>query len=96
METPVIGLKLGFDFASQHVLRSDANLLVYHLATLEHEQGRDVADAELHGEVALCINVYFTYYRTVCEIGREFVYDRAYHAAGSAPLGPEVNEHGLV
>jgi len=35
-------------------------------------------------------------YRATLEVVGEFRYDGANHAAGSAPLSPEVYEHGLV
>jgi len=71
-------------------------LLVDNLSALEYHEGRDVADAELHGEVTFRVNVYFAYYRATLEVVSQFRNDGANHAAGSAPLGPEVYEHGLV
>jgi hypothetical protein len=66
------------------------------LSALEYHDGRYVANTELHGEVAFRVYVHFAYHSATFEVIGEFRYDRSNHAAGSAPLGPEVYEHGLV
>ena len=65
------------------------------LAVLEIEQGRDVADAVLHGDVLAVIHVALGHDGLAVELGGHLVHGRGKDAAGAAPGGPEVDQDWL-
>ena len=54
---PTSLLHMRVDLLFEDRLRSGANLLVYHLATLDIENARDRSDAIIHGKVRILIHV---------------------------------------
>ena len=66
------------------------------LAFVEDHEGGDAANAEFAGDVAVFIDVEFGDLQFAV-VGRgQFVERWRNRFARAAPLGPEVNEHGLV
>jgi Trk K+ transport system NAD-binding subunit len=79
----------------EHVLGDiGADDLVLHFAVFEKQQERDAADAVFHRQVAGLVDIHLAHLGLAFDVGGELVDDRADHLAGSAPLGPEVHEHG--
>ena len=72
----------------------DAEGFVLQFSILEEEQGGNVADSILDGEIGLLIDIDFDDLDGAAFFGGNFVEDRAQHFAGTAPLGPEINHHG--
>lgn len=50
-------LQSAFQFSRQYLLRSRADLLIHDLAVFEHQQGWDVANAELLSYASVCIYI---------------------------------------
>src|SRR5688572_11837506 len=64
--------------------------------TLEDENGRNAADAELRRSIRVLVYVELAHRDFAVVIGRQRVDRRREAPAWSAPLSPEVDEHRLV
>ena len=80
-----------FDFGGQRLLRAGAHLLVDQFALLEEDDGRDVAYAVLHRQLVVLLDVALADEHAALVCGGQFVDDGRHHAAGTAPLGPEID-----
>ena len=78
------------------MLGHGAYLLVYYLAVLEHKQRRDAADAEFGRSLGVGVHVDFANDGFAFVLAGQLFYHRPNHAAGAAPLRPEVHEDWLV
>src|SRR5688500_8671237 len=65
-------------------------------AVLEHDHGRDRADAEAPSGDRVGVNVELHDADLVALLVRDFLKDRPDHPARTAPRRPEVDEHGGV
>ena len=64
-------------------------------AALQQDDGGDGHDAVLEGEFFVFVYIALGYGDDVGHVGCNFIDHGRNHAAGSAPGGPEVNEHGF-
>ena len=69
--------------------------LVDDLAALEDHHGRDAAHHVLHGRLGVVVDVELAHRDLARVIGRQRLDRRREHAAGAAPLRPEVDDHRL-
>ena len=65
-------------------------------AVLENDQGRDAHDVEAAGQVGLLVDVDLGDPDLALLLAGDLLEDRGDHLARPAPLGPEVDEDGLV
>ncbi len=82
---------LRFEFLGEHVLGHGAYLLVNDLTVLENQQRGNAADAEFHRGLGVGVNVNFAHYHFAFVFAGQFLHYGAYHAAGAAPFGPEID-----
>jgi hypothetical protein len=86
----------GLQLFHQYVFRDRADALIDHLTVLDEDDGRDVPDAKLHADVAVQIDVDLANHCAAVVVVRQFFYDRSDHAARTTPLGPKVDDNGLI
>src|SRR5437867_12640003 len=79
----------------QRILVGEADHLLDDLASLEQEQRRNAADAELEGRVRVLVHVQLADDDPAVVIARQLLHRRRQAAAGTAPFRPEINEYGL-
>ena len=81
------------EFLIECCLRGGTDKLVNELTVLEEQDGGDVAHAKLNGKILFLVNIAFSYHDAaivvICQLGD----DGAYHAAGSTPRSPQVDNH---
>ena len=78
-----------------HLLVADeSGLLGDELSAVEDGEVRDSADVVTGGELAVLLGVDLEDEGTSLGVGGGLLHFRGRHAAGSAPLGPEVDEDG--
>jgi hypothetical protein len=65
------------------------------LPALEHQQGRDAPNAVLRGDFRVLIDVQLDDLDLSSEFGGDFLERGRNHAAGAAPLGPEIHHDRL-
>ena len=85
------GLQQCLELLVQHILRSRADELVDQLASLEEEDGRDVAHAEVDGDVIVLLDVALADDDPAVISFCQFLNDRTQHLAGTAPGRPQIN-----
>src|SRR5690606_18103925 len=61
-------------------------------AVREHHERRDAANAEARGDILLCFRVQLQHAGVAAERGRRALELGRHHPAGSAPLGPEIDD----
>ena len=87
----------GLKLLLQGILRDvGAHDGVGHLAVLEEKQRRDRLDLVSLGEILLGVDIHLADLRRTFQLAGDSVDDRRDHLAGTAPLGPEVDEDGQV
>ena len=69
--------------------------LLFHLPALEHQQGRDAANAVAHGSGAVAVHVHLADFDLALILGGEFIHDRSDGATRATPSRPEIHQHGL-
>src|SRR5882672_4620115 len=85
------GSDRGGDPLLQLLLRRGADLARGHLAALEDHQGRDRHHAVFRRRLRALIDVQLDDLDLVAQRAGNFVQRRRDHAAGAAPLGPEID-----
>lgn len=88
------GLEEGLNLFYEGGLGAGAYGLVDDFASLDEEDGGDVADAVLGGEGVVLIYVGLAYEHAACVFFGEFVDDGGNLLAGAAPGGAEINYEG--
>ena len=86
----------GADPTVQFALRARAGLGRDLLAPLEHHQGGDGPDAELLRDLRVLVDVELGDLHLALHLRRDFLQRGGDHPARTAPLGPEVYDHGLA
>ena len=93
-------ITLWFFFAMNSVASSSiyglAYLLGNGLAILEHDEGRNGADAVLERRLLVFVDVELGDLHLALHLFRDFLERRRDHPAGTAPLRPEIDDHGLA
>ncbi len=84
------GAKPGFHL----IVAYEACLLVDKLSSAKHEEIGDAADIVAGGELWMFVGVDFENDGLAGEVGGGAGDFRRSHAAGAAPVGPEIDEHG--
>src|ERR1700730_11636586 len=70
--------------------------LLFHLSTLEHQQGRDAADSIAHRRGAVTVHIHFAdSYLAVVVLG-QFVDDGSKGTTRPTPGRPEIDQNGLI
>ena len=82
------------DLGFQIGLSDESHELFGNLAILEEDEGRDGADIELSGDLAVFIDVDFPNAQLSGHLPGQFFEDRSDGFAGSAPGGPEIDQYG--
>src|SRR6266511_3426673 len=70
-----------------------AHEALHGLTGVEHHQGRDAHDVVTHRRLRVVVDVELRDAQLVLVLGRDLLERRCDHLAGTAPLGPEVDEH---
>jgi hypothetical protein len=83
-------IETGFEIA----LAAQADDLVSHLAFIEEQQRGDRANAVFGGQTLLFVDINLPNFDPGFVFVGEFAQDRKEHFARSAPLSPEIHEHG--
>jgi hypothetical protein len=86
-----VGVQQGY----QVLLGDHTDLLLHHFAVFENQKGGYATDSVAGGNVGVAVHVQLAYHRFAFHIAGDFFDHRADHTAGSAPFGPEINEHRL-
>ena len=73
-----------------------AHLAVDLLAVLEEDDGGDGHDAVAHGQLGLIVHVHLADDGLVAVLLSQLLDHGTQHAAGTAPIGPEVHHHQLA
>jgi hypothetical protein len=74
----------------------DTGDLVHQLAVLEHEHRRDAHDPVAAGDLAILIHVHLADPQAPLIFAGHLLEDRGRQAAGTAPGGPEIHQHGEI
>ena len=85
-----------FDLGDQRILRCGADLLVHQFPALEEDNGGDVAHAVFRRDLIVLLHVALGDQNAALILGGELVHNGGYHAAGTAPFGPEVDDDGQL
>ena len=83
-----------FDLGDQRILRCGADLLVHKIPALEEHNGGAGAHALFRRDLIVLLHVALGDQDAALILGGELVHDGGYHAAGTAPFGPEVDDDG--
>lgn len=83
--------KLSLDFVYESLLGGYAYLTVYYFAIFENQNRRDVADAVLHRNFGVGIDVNLAYYYFALIFFVQLLDDGRNHVARAAPFCPKVN-----
>src|SRR5208337_2050332 len=78
------------------VLRPVADELFHNLPVLEDEQGGNAGDFVAHWRGAVAVNIHFADLDFALIFAGELFDDRSDRAAGTAPGGPEIDQHRLI
>ena len=87
---------LGFQLLGEYVFRHGAYLFINDLAVLENQQRRNATNAKFHRRLGVGVNVNFAHYYFAFVLAGKLFHHGAYHAAGAAPFGPEIDQYRLV
>ena len=80
------------DLTLEDRLRNRADDLLGDDAVLEQEQGRDAADAEVHGRLRVGVDVELREGELAIVFLGELFYDGGDHLTGATPVGPEIDQ----
>src|SRR3954468_12056961 len=84
------------EVVEDRALRLGADDALDRLAALEDRHGRDRHDLVVAGDLRVLVDVELGDGQLVAVLGGDLLEHRGDHLAGPAPLGPEVDEDGLV
>ena len=87
------GLKQSRELGDDLTFAGNADGLLFFRATLEVNQRRDAADAELCRDARSIVDIHFGDMKFARIFSGDLLNHRAKHAAGGAPWSPEVNQH---
>ena len=66
------GLQESLELLGKGCLRGCANILIYQLATLEEEDGRDITNTKLHSDVVIFLYITLAYYQLAVKLLSKF------------------------
>ena len=66
------GLQESLELLGEGCLRGSAYKLVYQLATLEEEDGRDITNTKLHSDVVVLLYITLAYYQLAVKLLSKF------------------------
>lgn len=89
-------LQEGVQFFNQNVFRNSADALVHQLTIFQEDDGGDVANAVFHANLAVVVHIDLSDDGFAVILFRQFFDNGTDHAAGTAPFGPEINDHRLI
>ena len=81
------------DFLDQRALLTGTNLLVNNLTSLDEDDGRDVTHTVFHRDFVVLLDIALADNNLALILGSQLLHNGSNHAAGTAPLSPEVNYH---
>ena len=65
-------LQESLELLGKGCLRGCANVLIYQLATLEEEDGRDITNTKLHSDVVVLLYITLAYYQLAVKLLSKF------------------------
>ena len=80
------------DFRHQFLFLDDADVTINQFTVLNEDEGGDVHDAELHGNVAVLVGVALADHSFALKFGGDLLHDGGDAPAGAAPGCPEIND----
>src|SRR5262245_56028200 len=83
------------DHLLQDVLVGQTDHLLDDLAALEEQQRGDPAHGELRRRIGVLVDVHLAHDELAVVVACQLVHGRRQALAGTAPLRPEIDEHGL-
>ena len=89
-------LGVGVDFFDEDFFGGGADELFLDFAAFEKEEGGDVVDAVLLGELRFFLDVDFDDFDFAGKFTGDFVEEGGDHFAGAAPFGPEIDDDEFV